>query len=329
MSTNFHAMSAAPPVSRRSAIGLGECYRLARESIAKRGLKHFAKVIKRTVRFFYYRSYLLENIDLFFAATPARRRVMAEPEFRWKIYVQQLRESFHRGSAREDRLHFLHSHLRFLERTHREGVIESMYASALLPFLWRELDSNISLQIEHAKHSTREGLLQLSLVVDGVRLYKVVFWFSSDDGMPRLCIGALQGGVDSLQENREFTKKFWGLRPQNMVLIALRCYARAAGVTGIYALPKDLAMSRKVAAETDLDALWKEQGARPVANSPFLALSLDTPRKDQSDIPSRKRGMYKKRYEFLGRFEHRFFDYLGSMVVEGRVLCPLDATGTD
>jgi uncharacterized protein VirK/YbjX len=309
-------------------MSLGECYRLSRESIAKHGFRHFAKVVKRTVRFFYHRSYLRENIDLFFAASSARRRVMAVPEFRSKIYVQQLRESFHRGSTQTNRLHFIQSHFRLLERTHREGVIESMYASALTPFLCRELDSNICLRIEHAKNSTREGLLQLVLVVDDVRLYKVVFWFGYVDGMPALCIGALQGGVDSLHANREFTKKFWGLRPQNMALIALRCYARAAGITRIHALPKHLAMSRRIAATTDLDALWKEQGAQPVANSPFLALSLDMPRKDHTDIPARKRGMYRKRYDFLDRFERRIFDYLDATVVKGGVLPLLDATGT-
>jgi hypothetical protein len=328
MSTDLHAVGVATPVVQLGAMSLGDCYRLSRESIAKRGFKHFAKVLKRTVRFLYHRSYLRENIDLFFAASPARRRVMAMPAFRSTIYVQQLRESFHRGSTRTSRLHFIQAHFRLLERTHREGVIESMYARALTPFVCRELDSDLCLRIEHAQTNTREGLLQLVLDVDDTRLYKVVFWFSYDEGMPTLCIGTLQGAAGSLDANREFTKKLWGLRPQNMVMIALRCYARAVGVIRIHALPKHRAMSRRVAAETDLDALWKEQGAQPLANSPFLALSLDAPRKDHGEIPARKRGMYRKRYDFLDRFERRFFDYLEATVVKGRVLPLLDATGT-
>ena len=289
-----------------------ECYRLSQASIAKRGVRYFMKILKRTVRFFYYRTYLHAHIDNFFAATPVRKRIMAIPGFRTKIYVQQLHTSYHRGSSRAERLRFLQAHFRFLERTHRDGAIESMYAGHFPALLFQESAASICLKIEYSRYSTREGLLQLAFGVDGVSLYKIVFWFAEEAGDAVLCIGALQGGVRSLEANRDFTKKFAGLRPQNMALTLLRWYAQAIGVARIYALPKAQAMSRRIAAETDLDMLWKEQGAEPVATSYFLELPLDPPRRQRSEIPARKRGMYKRRYEFLDRFRREVVEHMKS-----------------
>ncbi len=304
-----------------------ECYRLSKASVANRGVKYFVRTLKRTVRLFCYRTYLREHIDAFFAATAVRTRLMAIPEFRPKIYVQQLRTAYHRNSNRADRLRYLQSHFQFLERTHRDSAIDSIYAGRFPVLLYRELDSEIFCKLEFPRYSMREGLLQMAFGVDGVSLYKVVFWFTQEMGEPAVCIGALQGGVASLEANREFTKKFGGLRPQNMALAILRWYAQATGVTRIYALPKARAMSRRIAAETDLDALWREQGAEPVMGSCFVRLLLDTPRKEHSDIPVRKRSMYKKRYEFLDRFRDQAFDHIRSHLLRERL--PHDHEGMD
>jgi hypothetical protein len=88
-----------------------------------------------------------------------------------------------------------------------------------------------------------------------------------------------------------------------MALTVLRCYAKAVGIEQIYTFSKDNLLCKNISSQTNLDQFWHEQGAVAVAHTPFLKLELDVPRRALSEIATRKRSAYRKRYEFLDRFQ--------------------------
>ena len=94
-----------------------------------------------------------------------------------------------------------------------------------------------------------------------------------------------------------------------MALAALRRYAKTLDVTQLLAMKKETLWARNIADQTLIDALWEEQGAQPLAGTPFIEINADTPRKELSEIATRKRSMYRKRYEFLDTIENQLDHY--------------------
>ena len=280
-----------------------DCYELAQDIYPREKYRTFRKRLSFAVRLFFHYRPTIKALDAFFAETPLRNFIFSQPGFKENICIQQARSSFYRTSKREERLAFLLSHTRFLENTHQEETIKGIYSRSLPPIVMQEGEHTLLFKLSYENVISREGLLLLSVEMDGTVLYKITFWLMEYIGVYTLCVGALQGGKDTLETNRLFTKEFWGLRPQNMAMMALRWYAKSLGVEQILTFPRQALWSRKISRQTALDDFWQEQGAISVAKTPFIKLDSHIPHKDISEIATRKRSMYKKRYEFLDRLE--------------------------
>ncbi len=274
----------------------------------------FLKRLQFTLRIYFRHFSTLESIEHFFSQTPLRRLLIEKPDFKGSIYIQQVRQFFYRSSISSHRKHFLLSHFTFLENSHTEDAIKQFYADSFQPILIFEEEDKLSFSISYQTLVSREGLLMLTIDMNNIPLYKIYFWFTEHNGLPTLCIGALQGGKNALEVNRDFTKKFWGLRPQNMAISLLRWYATTLGISQIYTFPKERLWNKKISEQTSLDEFWQEQGAIPVPETPFIKLELDIPSKDISDIPVRKRSMYKKRYSFLEQLRDTFVTQLNPLL---------------
>lgn len=276
-----------------------QCYSLAKRFFSGTSHKCFQRRLEYAVRLFVRHHRLVDQIESFIAENPARRDIFALPDVRKLIYGQQMHPCFYRNSSREHRLHFLKSHFLFMERTHKEDVIKHIYSSTIDPIVFYDEDTKLSFRLNYHRDMSREGLLWLLIEMNDNLLYKITFWFMEHNGVPTLCIGALQGGKTTLDDNRFFTKKFWGLRPQNMALTVLRWYAKSLGIRHLYTFPKHSLWSTHINEQTAITEFWQEQGATPVKNTPFIELALDVPHKDLAEVATRKRSMYKKRYDFL------------------------------
>lgn len=298
----------------RAVNSFRDCYVAANACYPTTKNHTLQKRLKFSLRLFYGYRATVKNVEAFFAATFMRRHIMELPEFRERIYIQQVRPGFYRNSTSAYRANFLQSHFQFLERTHKEDVVKDIYGQSLRPFMIQTAGGTLSIDIGFHYSIVNEGLLRLSVAIDYVDLYRITFWFMDHHGTPTLCIGALQGGNDTLDANRAFTKEFSGLRPQNMAMAALRWYAQIAGVRQIYTFPKHRLWSTRIAKQTDLDQFWQEQGAMPVEQTPFIELALSMPRKELPDIPTRKRSTYKKRYEFLDRLHSQLALHFASFM---------------
>lgn len=259
---------------------------------------------------------LAGEIESFFSATPARQFIMNLPGFRTCIYKQQVHRCFYRGSKHTERINFLKEHFQLLERYYCEPRLKEFYTASAAPLTICHGIAQVSFSIQYQHHISREGLLSLLLKINGIGLCRISFWITELNGRHTLCIGALQGGKDVIDEIREFTKLFWGIRPQIMALIALRMFAKSLNIQQIFTFSKKHLYSKKIAEKNTIDTLWDTQGATAIPASPFIKLELITPRKKLTDVPTHKRSLYKKRYAFLDNLEPILNTYFGSLVTQ-------------
>jgi len=159
----------------------------------------------------------------------------------------------------------------------------------------------------------REGELVLNLFQGDLRVASLAFTLCRSQGELCLFIGAVQGihkGIDSetsLAIYRDLTKDFEGLRPRSLVLEALKCLARALGVTHLYAVSDDCRHHRHAYFGSDkgqdlaanYDVIWQEHGASASNFADFFSLPLAQAQRAEADIPAKKRAMYRRRQAML------------------------------
>ena len=179
---------------------------------------------------------------------------------------------------------------------------------------------NLRLVLDQPKWFMRDGLFALNLFLMDDRIYSLVFSFGFEEGKVVAYIGGLQGvDVDGiLSHYKNLTKLSHGMRPRDFLVELFRSFCRCMGVTKIYAVndAKRQHRSSYFGSEKsgelllDYNDIWIERGA--VWNDDeFFVLSLETPMKSLDDVPSKKRAMYRRRYELLQSIEKQMQVSLG------------------
>jgi uncharacterized protein VirK/YbjX len=166
-----------------------------------------------------------------------------------------------------------------------------------------------SLLLDRAEWLTREGHLTLSLFKDDFRAFTLSF---SLFGYPEteLFIGGLQGRQteNALELYRDLTKDFAGLRPRDFVLEMLRLFALKIGARHIYAVADSQKIFRhryfrkKSTPRLDYDDVWRDRSGEPVT-ARYFELPLMGSRRPLEEVPTKKRSMYRRRYEMLTEIE--------------------------
>ena len=150
--------------------------------------------------------------------------------------------------------------------------------------------------------------MTLALCLDGEFVYHINFWCAQEGEKQVLYIGCHQGSKHGLEVNKELTKAFFGYRPKNFILYALRILAkelavdelRAVSNYGFYA-NNHIRKNRKLL--VSYDKFWKECGGEIMADQRFFTRPLIEPRKTMEEVPTRKRAVYRKRFAFLDALE--------------------------
>ena len=125
-------------------------------------------------------------------------------------------------------------------------------------------------------------------------------------------ITSLQGprGEHGKDRVRELTKQLHGLRPQHLTVAFLQMLAGVSGCLKIIGIAQDnqvkLRWKLKKRVAMNYDEFWQECGAKPQAspNNNWL-LPREYTRKPESEIASKKRSMYRKRYEMLDQLHQQ------------------------
>ena len=177
-------------------------------------------------------------------------------------------------------------------------------------------EDDCRLTLDRPKWLENDGMLCASLWAGPDRIFSVSFCLSTSSTGRTAFIGGLQGrkSLDALDQNRLLTKAAHGLRPRDLAIELFRMLAPYMHVTHIegvadasrYQLTRRAILPKGLSDKVllDYDEIWESRGGTRGADG-FFAIPVANPRRDINELPSKKRSMYKRRYDLLDLIEHQ------------------------
>ena len=166
--------------------------------------------------------------------------------------------------------------------------------------------AGLRLVLDKAAWFLREGDIVLNLFVNDQRFYSIAFTLGIDDGQPLVLVGALQGSNSESAQGvyRDITHALHGMRPRDLLMIALKLLCGEFGIHRIWAVSSDhrqhnspfFGDSHKKKVLVAYDEVWLEHGGTALGNG-FFEIPVMVRQKDMSEIPTRKRATYRQRYQ--------------------------------
>ncbi|XSC45483.1 DUF535 family protein [Bradyrhizobium sp. RDT10] len=153
----------------------------------------------------------------------------------------------------------------------------------------------------------REGNLVINFFVDRVRMYSLAFSLYEKEGALTATIGSIQGRdrEDAAGEYRNLTKQAHGMRPRDFLFEVFCMVCSYVAIEHVYAVTNEdrhhvhpYFGSRIQKTSADYNEIWEERGGVRLNNS-FYLLNVTERRRNLEEVPQKKRGMYRKRYEML------------------------------
>jgi len=169
---------------------------------------------------------------------------------------------------------------------------------------------NYRLVIRHLPRFDMEGEFTLCLVrdADGKELYYLTFSLAHAGNEIHGYIGGLQGGQESADALRDLTRQMHGLRPPFILLFTVRRLLSHAGASRLLAVRNtghvyrclSFNRDRKNRIQMDYEGIWTDAGGIVLPDNPkLMELPLEPLRRPLTEIASKKRAMYRRRYQFL------------------------------
>lgn len=170
--------------------------------------------------------------------------------------------------------------------------------------------AGLHLVLDKTEWFLREGEIVLNLFVNDQRIYSIAFTLGVDTGQPLVLVGALQGssseGVQGVY--RDITHALHGMRPRDFLMVALKLLCGELGIHRIWAVSSDCRQhnspyfgnSHKKKVLVAYNEMWLEHGGTELDNG-FFEIPALYRRKDMSEIPTRKRATYRRRYQMLDK----------------------------
>ncbi len=229
------------------------------------------------------------------------------------VYEQPQRAFFYHRSTFEERAALVEAHFAFLTEHIREDVLLDWYQEKNY-LLWKgpSLDNEeLALMLYYEAGQRKEGLLSVMLRLSTKPLYQIIFWIAPNKaGQPSMWIGAMQGpNMDNAREIvKQTTKLCHAYRTKNLILYAAQAVARSLGLSHIYAVTNEgyytnnhVRIDKKL--KTDFSDFWREAGGRETEDKRFDELPLVEIRKTMEEVPTRKRAVYRRRFEMLDELD--------------------------
>lgn len=262
----------------------------------------------------------MDKIDEFFHKNELRQKIAEIYPF---VYEQPTRAFFYAGSTIDARAELLFDHFKFLEKNFKPDIILDIYAEKEILLYSKNFENDkLDFILRFYPGLRKEGLLSLCLKLNGTDLYQVVFWLGEDDeNNAALFIGAMQGpnGSNSKDMVKHATKLCHGYRTKNLSIYLTQIFARSLNLQKIYAVTNagyyannHIRLDRKL--KTSFSDFWKEIGGAPTDDLRFFELPLTEERKSYEEIPTRKRAVYRRRFEFLDEVEENVAKTVASEV---------------
>jgi len=153
----------------------------------------------------------------------------------------------------------------------------------------------------------REGQLVINLFVGEVRIFSLAFSLGRDGGERTAFVGAVQGrDIEGVaDEYRDLTKAAHGMRPRDLLFDIFRMLCSVLGVTRILAVSDQFRHHRSAyfggpdqQFSKNYNEMWIDRGGEP-AGPMFFAIRVEGARRELSEVPAKKRAMYRRRYDMV------------------------------
>jgi len=177
-----------------------------------------------------------------------------------------------------------------------------------------DLQPSLRVVLDQPRWFMREGQFVLNLFDGETRIYSVAFSLSRVDDVLCAYVGAIQGGNTDgvMAEYKDLTKTLHGMRPRDFLVELVRSLCKSLGVVRIHAVADGSRQHRSsyfgdaksATLSLNYDDIWSERGGVK-ASEDFFMLAIEAPLKPLEEIASKKRAMYRRRYEMLADLEQR------------------------
>ena len=170
--------------------------------------------------------------------------------------------------------------------------------------------AGLRLVLDKVSWFLREGEIVLNLFVNDQRFYSIAFTLGMEDGQPIVLVGALQGSNSDLAPEiyRDITHALHGMRPRDFLMVAFKLLCNEFDINRIWAVSSDYRQhnspyfggGHKEKVLVSYNEVWAEHGGLALDNG-FFEIPAIVRQKDMSEIPTRKRAVYRRRYEMLDK----------------------------
>ncbi|MEJ2618938.1 MAG: DUF535 family protein [Candidatus Thiodiazotropha sp.] len=171
----------------------------------------------------------------------------------------------------------------------------------------------------------REGMLVLNIYLHNQRLFSIAFSvYQSETKELVAVIGAIQGRrMENITDTyRDITKKFYGIRPRDLMVELFQMFCKVGGIDKILAV-KDaerqhnhyfyMFKNKSELVSLDYDQVWNERGGH-CWNDEYYELPIEPVKKSINRVIAKKRSMYRNRYQLLDSIERKLSLVVGPEV---------------
>ncbi len=254
----------------------------------------------------------MKEVMQFFDANPVLQKYQEKSLF----HLEQItRAFFYNGATFQERKALVCQHYQFLSERIKPEYFNQICCHDADPryVIWESefQEKKIWAELSIFAGQRKEGCLSVIIKYDNADLYQIVFWINKDkQGKAAMFIGAMQGpnreGARDLV--KQLTKWANGYRTKNLVLYMTQAVARTLGIERIYAVSNHgyyannhVRVDRKL--KTNFGEFWQEAGGKETEDNRFYELPLVEHRKTMEEVPTRKRAVYRRRFEFLDKVD--------------------------
>ncbi len=250
----------------------------------------------------------MKEVMAFFDANPVLKKYQEHNLF----HLEQItRAFFYNGATFSERKALVCRHYQFLSEKIKPEYFNQISSHDANPryVIWQSefQEKPIWAELSMTAGQRKEGCLSVIMKYDGRDMYQIIFWINKDkNGQDAMYIGAMQG--PNMDGARDLVKKLtkWanGYRTKNLILYMTQAVARALDIDKIYAVSNHgyyannhVRVDRKL--KTNFGEFWQEAGGKETEDNRFYELPLVEHRKTMEEVPTRKRAVYRRRFEFL------------------------------
>lgn len=227
------------------------------------------------------------------------------------------RHYLHLGLNAASRVDAIVSHYAFIDRLDAGQLGQALTSAdkvSLIHLTGKE-GEEITVRASSASGAEREGESTLWLYMNETLLASVTFCVTGPAGDQQIVIGGLQGASRHVPHEtiKIATKACHGLFPKRLLMENLWLLAQRQNINAVYGVSDGghvfrglrYRLSKGKHFHASYNEFWKSVGGEKY-DSHLFSLPLSLPQKDLSEIPSKKRSEYRKRYALLDALKQEF-----------------------